>query len=640
MSWNVSFITPSQEICCPKLWRDFSADSGILSASLEITGLGLYRAFLNGERVGDDYLTPGFNDYDAYLRKQTYDVTALMRRENRLCVFLGKGWYMGRIGFNEKPDEVWGNQYLLSARLTWIGTDGVVHTLETDDNWLASSSMIRDGNIYDGEFRDDMVLDGEPVPCRIADVNYQVEDWISPPIRVREERKPKLIDNPAHQIVLDFGQNYAGTFRFVNRFPRGAKLLIQTGEVLQDGNFYRDNLRGAKSEFIYISDGREKIVEPFFTYYGYRYIRVSGVPEIDPADFTGLVLCSDLKETLSVRMQHPGIDRLMQNTLWGQRSNFMDVPTDCPQRDERMGWTADSQVFVNTACYQMNCKDFYRKYMQDMRVDQTRYLHGNIAKYSPCLKAMGRHSREPGGAVWADAGTIIPWNVYMNYGDIALLAENYPMMRDYTEVLIADDLRLGGAHVTFDSFTHGDWLALDGEPGSNYGGTDNRFIQGIYYLYSTELTGKAAAVLGKKEDAARYQTLSEEIRAAMKQAWLTPEGELTVPTQTAYVLALLHGIYRDCRQMEEAFRNRLRLDHGKLLAGFTGAPLMLPVMFDHHLEKEAFDILFNEDFPGWLYCVNLGATTIWERWNALDAQGKITDISMNSLNHYAYGSVC
>lgn len=630
-----TFITPSEKIDCPRMFRDFST-CGVTRAELRITGLGLYRAFLNGRRVGEDYLTPGCNDYDAYLRYQTYDVTALLQQQNTLEVYLGKGWYMGRFGFGEHPTERYGSRYLLAAELTWTDTAGEAHMLRTDDSWQASQTAFVDNSIYDGEVRDDTRTESPLVPCTVAETPYRPEAQFSPCIRMRRELPASLIVTPKGEQVLDFGQNFAGVFRFVNRAPRGQKVYIQTGEVLQEGCFYRDNLRSAKSEFTYISDGTEKEIEPMFTFYGFRYMKVEGMGQIDPADFIGVCLSSALEETLEVETGNPKINRLMQNALWGQRSNFLDVPTDCPQRDERLGWTADTQVFVNTACYQMDCKDFYRKFMRDMRADQTMYLGGDIPMFSPVLKNKESH----GGAVWADAGTIVPWNVYMAYGDEDLLRENYPMMKDYVEYLIAWDQSKGGTHLVFDCHTFGDWLALDGKKGTCTGGTKDEFIQSTYYMYSAKLTAGAAKVLGYTEDAARYAALAEDIRQAMLKEYVTAGGNLAVPTQTGFVLALIHGIYTDKDKLLKEFRRRLDLDSGNICAGFTGAPLMLMTLFDNGMEKEAFDMLLNENYPGWLYCVNLGATTVWERWNTLDAEGRVTDISMNSMNHYAYGSVC
>ena len=630
------FITPKTPLTHPKLRKDFSCGK-VRKAELTITGLGLYRAFLNGKRVGADYLTPGFNDYDAYLRTQSYDVADMLEGENRLEVWLGNGWYKGRLGFDGGKENRWGNRYLLAARLEITLESGETAVIATDETWTAAASPVLESGIYDGEVRDDTRPEGGPVPCVIAETEYSVEPQFSPCIRAKAERKPELVQTPAGEQVLDFGQNMAGIIRFVNRLPKGATLRIQTGEVLQGGNFYRDNLRSAKSEFVYTSDGVEKEVEPLFTFFGFRYAKVESPTPVDPRDFTAVCLSSDLPETLEVHTSHAKLNRLMENSLWGQRSNFLDVPTDCPQRDERLGWTADTQVFVNTACYQMDCKDFYRKYMRDLRVDQQMYYGGDIPAFSPSMKGDTIH----GGAVWADAGVIIPWNVYMNYGDEALLRENYPMMRDYAEYLIAADKEAGGSHIVFNSFTFGDWLAQDGMTSQSLkGGTDDAFIQGVYYMNAVSLAAKAAAVLGESADEKRYAALAEGIRQALLDEYFSPNGNLTVDTQTGYVLALYYGVFRDREKLIAGFRRRLHRDFFRITCGFTGAPLMLPVLLDNGLTDVAYRMLLTEEFPGWLYAVNLGATTIWERWNSLEPDGTISGTGMNSLNHYAYGSVC
>ena len=630
------FITPSAALDCPVLWRDFPAGD-VAQATLEITGLGLYRAMINGQRVGADYLTPGFNDYDDRLRVQTYDVTGLLAANNRLSVWLGNGWYKGRLGLDGGRENTWGDRYLLAARLTLRHKDGSESILETDERWLAARSPIMSGNIYDGEVRDDTREAGDPVPCVVADVTYNVQAPVSPAIRVVEELHPSLIVTPKGEKVLDFGQNAAGIIRFVNRLPKGQTLRIQTGEVLQQGCFYRENLRSAKSEFMYTSDGVVKDVEPTFTFFGFRYAKVEGLETVDPADFTMLVLSSDLRPTLRCETSHQKLNRLMKNTFWGLRSNFVDVPTDCPQRDERLGWTADTQVFVNTACYLADCKAFYRKYMQDLRADQTRYYGGDVPAYSPSLKGAAVH----GGAVWADAATIIPWNIYCNYGDEELLRETYPLMRDYVEYQIAEDIKNGGTHLLFPAFTFGDWLAQDGMTDQSLkGGTEDAFIQAVYLMQSVRLTAQAAEVLGEAQDAHRYAHLADEIREALMEEYITPGGRLALDTQTAYVLALKHGLYRDKAKLIACFRTRLKKDFYRITCGFTGAPLMLPVLLENGMTDVAYRMLLSEEFPGWLYSVNLGATTIWERWNSLEADCSISGTGMNSLNHYAYGSVC
>ena len=628
-------ITPSVDIACPLLFRQFQADD-VASAELQITGLGLYCAFLNGERVGDRYLSPGFNDYQAYLRYQTYDVSHLIRQENRLTVLLGNGWYKGRFGLDGGRGNTYGDRLLLAVKLTITHRDGAKTTLATDSDWLATSSCITQNGIYDGESRDDTLPTGSPVPCVPAELPCEPEPDFSPPIRSRITLTPALIVSPKGEYILDFGQNMAGIVRFVNRLPRGRTIRLRFGETLQSGCFYNENLRSAAAVYEYTSDGAEKLVEPYFTFYGFRYALVEGLDAPDPADFSALALQSDLKKTIEAQTDSAKINRLLENALWSQRSNFLDVPTDCPQRDERLGWTGDAQVFCATACYQMRCKDFYRKYLRDLREDQTRHYRGDIPMFSPSLGG----AAGPGGAVWADAAVIIPWTLYRFYGDITLLNESYPMMRDYAETLIAKDQAGGERHIPRSGFTFGDWLALDGVNEQAFkGGTDDCYILSVYYWNSVRLCALAAGELGLRKDAARYAALASEIREAILDEFFTRSGRLSIDTQTGYVLALSFGLYRDKDVLLQGFRSRLKRDSYRMKTGFCGTPLLLPALLQNGMADEAFRFLYNDSFPGWLYCVNLGATTIWERWNSILPDGAISASGMNSLNHYAYGSV-
>ena len=630
------FIAPKEPLVCPRLYTEFPLAGQAVSATLSVTGLGLYRAFLNGARVGDAFLTPGFNDYHAYLRVQTYDVTALLEQNNTLSAVLGDGWYKGRFGFDGGDTDIWGSRYLLSARLEVIYTDGRKEVVETDASWRAVRSTVRETSIYDGEIQDDCREAGDPVPCVIVDAPYPMEADVAPPVRCMHTLRPTLYVSPNGEQILDFGQNIAGTVRFTSRMRRGQTCTLQFGEVLQDGRFYRDNLRTAKASFTYTSDGREKIVEPMFTFFGFRYARVDGLSKVDPHDFTALVLYSDMPTTIDAETDSALVDRLLKNALWGQRGNFLDVPTDCPQRDERLGWTGDAQAFCDTACYQMDAKAFYRKYLRDLAYEQERYYGGDIPMYAPSL--CGKAGA--GGPAWADAATVIPWTLYRHYGDTELLSEQYGMMRALTETRIADDARHGNAHVLSEGFAFGDWLALDGPDAQALsGGTDVSFIRTAYYLMSVRLTGQAARALGNDADAARYEALAGDIRSAMLDEFFTASGRLAVDTQTGYVLALYLGLWRDRETLISGYRERLRRDAYLLTCGFVGAPLLLPALLTNGLDEEAFRFLYNEDYPGWLYAVKLGATTVWERWNSLLPDGTVSGTGMNSLNHYAFGSV-
>lgn len=634
INFNACMICPEKDsLTAPTLYRCFTVGFPVKKARLFITGLGLYRAFINQKRVGRDYLTPGFNDYDAYLRYQTYDVTDLVCvGENRIDVCMGDGWYKGRFGSHE---GMIGSEYRLAAKLTVTSEDGTVQDIYTDPDWKVESSGCGENSIYDGENRDFRAAGLPCGGCRRTVNSYHIIPELNAPLRERQILHPTLIYSPAGEQILDFGQNMVGFVRFSGKYPAGTVIHLEHGEVLQNGCFFRENMRSAKAQATYISDGSDRIYGPYFTFFGFRYVRVEGIEISSTCSFEGVVISSELDETISCITGNEKLNRLILNARWGQRGNFIDTPIDCPQRDERKGWTGDAQVFSATACYQADCRAFYRKYCRDLREDQQRYYNGDLPLYSPTMHEMPR----PGGAVWADAATVIPWNVYTFYGDLAQLQAVYPMMRDYTETLIG---RSCEEHtLMLNAFTIGDWLAQDGaDPQSCNGGTDKNFILCCYYYYSVSLTGKAAKTLGLTADAERYTDLATRIRNATVRRFFTKTGDFTLDTQAAYVLALKFGFYSEKSRLIEQFRQRLQKDDNRVMTGFTGTPLILPAMFENGLEQEAFSMLLREEYPGWLYCVNLGATTIWERWNSLLPDGTVSGTEMNSFNHYAFGSVC
>ena len=427
-----------------------------------------------------------------------------------------------------------------------------------------------------------------------------------------------------------------GFVRFKGYLNNNQTITMKHGEVLQEDCFYNANYRAAKALLIYKGDGQKRIYEPKFTYFGFRYVLVEGI-EVDPKDFEGVVIYTNLEKTVECKTDNKKINRLIQNAYWSQRGNFLDVPTDCPQRNERLGWTGDTQVFVNTACYNMDSYVFYKKYMNDLRGDQIMYFNGDIPTFCPSLK----HQAKNGGAVWADAGTIIPWNTYMNYGDKKLLNLFYPLMRDYVEVLINRDIEQGNKNLILKGNTFGDWLAQDGDdPQSKYGGTDHGFIMSVYYYYSVNLISLTAKELGYKEDYDKYNNLKNKIYNAILNKYFFEDGKLNLNTQASYVLCLIFQIYKNKEIIIEDFKKRIKQDLYHIKTGFAGTPLILLSLFDNGMDEYAYRILYNEEFPGWLYAINLGATTIWERWNSLLENGTISDTGMNSLNHYAYGSVC
>ncbi len=626
------FITPIKEISHPIIFKTFTTEKEIGKARLYVTGVGLYEAYLNGKKVGNEFLTPSCNDYDEYLQYQTYDVTEYISNENLLEILLGNGWYKGRFGLKHK-ENIFGSEYATSVKVVVVYKDGSIKCIVTDDTWQAKESTILSSGIYDGETIDDNKVAGEIIAVKYLKKKFNVTERTSLPIVIKEKIRPTLIETKSGCKILDFKQNFAGFVSFKLHLKKGEKLRLVAGEVLQNGEFYNENLRSAMAEFVYVSDGTEKEIRPHFTFYGFRYMLVEGLSHIDTRDFIGNVLYSDLSDTIDISTDNEKINKLLKNCKWGQRSNFLDVPTDCPQRDERLGWTGDAEVFSKTACYQMDCKAFYAKYLTDVAIDQRNY--GGVTGYSPAMK-----EGSPSGSVWSDAATIIPWTVYMFYADVELLKNHFPMMEKHVQSILEEDNKRGG-HRLYNFGSHlGDWLSQDGvSPSALKGATDEFFISSAYYYQSALLTAKAAKVLGFTDKAQYYLQLSKHIRRAILKEYFTPSGRLSVDTQTAYTLCVVFDIYKNKEKLVAGFAERLKRDSYKIKGGFVGATQLIQALISCNLTEEAFRILYNEQYPGWLYCVNLGATTIWERWNSLNSDGSMSGTGMNSLNHYSFGAV-
>ena len=633
---EASFIRPkNKSIFCPIFVKDFNINKKIKKARLYITGLGLYIAYINNQKVGNAYLSPGYNDYDYYVRYQTYDIIELLKEKNNIEIHMGEGWYKGRFHWY---NNTFGDEYKLCLHLLIEFEDDTVLNILSDESWQVKSSKEVSNSIYDGEEIDYTIPESSLDGVYISKENYTLIPDFGAAIIEQDILLPELYISPKGEQILDFKQNMVGFVRYKGDLKKGQSLTMRHGEVLQEECFYNENYRtSANSSLKYTGDGEKRIYEPKFTFFGFRYVLIEGLEKVDPNEFEGVVLHTDLENTISCITDNSKINQLIHNAYWGQKGNFLDVPTDCPQRDERLGWAGDTQVFVNTACYNMDTYIFYKKYMNDIRGDQILYYKGDIAAYSPSLK----HQAMNGGAVWSDSATIIPWNIYLNFGDKVLLEKFYPMMKEYVELLIKNDTKQGNLSLILDGFTFGDWLAQDGEdPQSRFGGTDHGFIMSVYYYYSVNLISKSAKELGYEEDYKRYNDLKNRIYNAILAHFFFEDGKLNLNTQTSYILCLQYKIYKNKDIIIQDFVKRIKHDLYRLKTGFTGTPLILLTLFDNGLEEYAYRILYNEEFPGWLYSVNLGATTIWERWNSLLENGTISGTSMNSFNHYAYGSVC
>jgi alpha-L-rhamnosidase len=638
--WSASWLAYSGKGATrhPVFFADLPLAGRVESARLYACGLGTYDASINGMRVGDEYLAPGTCAYDQWLQAQTYDVTDQLRASGdvaRLSFAMGNGWWKGRFGFFPTDRGFYGDDWRLIAELHVSYEDGSHEVLSTGDGWMVTLGSTTFSNIYDGQHVDGTLPVAEPVPAALlgeedaSAATARLGDRLSLPVRIRERLPATIVDTPSGDLVLDLGQNIAGTFRLHVHEPRGTKVTVQLGELLQGGEFYNRNLRSAKQEFVYVSDGEGHVLEPRFTYYGYRYARIEGMQSFVPADFEGLALCSDFEETGTLSTGHALVNRLVENARWGMRDNFVDTPTDCPQRDERMGWTGDAQIFSTTALYLADQAAFYRKYAYDMAMEAKK-RDGAAPLAAPAFMLDGAAC-----AVWGDATCIIPWESYRFSGDPQILAEHYDAMRawvDYVERTDGDD------HGWARAAQFGDWLALDGPKGGRSGRTDAGFIAYLYWWNSSRIVAKSARILGRADEAAHYDGLAERIGAWINAEYYSANGRCAVNTQTAYVLSIAFG-FGSRELAAQGLRRELAYQDDKLVTGFVGTRHLLGALCAAGMPSKAYELLTYEGYPGWLREVVLGATTIWERWNSLDDGGRITGIDMNSMNHYSYGSV-
>lgn len=634
--WVGQWITcDSDEPRHPVFSKEIAVKRPVSSARLYICGLGLYEAYLNGGKIGEERLTPYCNNYRSWLQYQTYDVTGRLGNGGTLSVLLGNGWYKGRFTYESKPDSkpVYGDRWKLIAELRIVYDDGSEDVIGTNGSWSVTRSDITFSNIYDGEIADAALPDSAPVPAMLCDEPAApLSERLSPPVTVREELPViEVIRTPAGETVLDVGQIITGIFRLRVHIPKGGTVRLWFGEVMQKGCFYRENLRTAKAEYIWTSDGKEHILEPRFTFYGYRYVKVEGIPGLKAEDFTGLALYSEIPDAGTLITGHELVNKLISNTRWGLKGNFLDVPTDCPQRDERMGWTGDAQVFTPTACFLTDCAAFFKKYLYDMATEQERQ-GGLVPNFIPSFDMPGCSS------VWGDAACIMPWYLYEFYGDMIILAEQYESMRswvEYTGSVDGDDQNWRAV------YHYGDWLALDNPKGGAdqvKGGTDDGFIADVYYMNSANILSKTARLLSKDDDAEKYAALADTIRARILDRYYDGTGLCNIDTQTALLLTLRHNL-ADIELTKKRLTDKFKATGGKLQTGFVGTPLLCNVLSEHGLHELAYSLLLNEEYPGWLYEVKLGATTVWERWNSIQSDGSISSTGMNSLNHYAYGSI-
>lgn len=649
--WKAQWITSNENKKtfphpCPYFRNEFTSDKVIKQARVYVTSLGLYQLFINGQKVSNDLFSPGWTSYNKRLQYQTYDVTSLLMKENTLGAILGDGWYRGRIGW-ARNKNYYGDQLALLLQLEIQYTDGTTKTIISDQNWKTSTGPILESSIYDGES-----YDARLEKTGWSSSHFNDKDWNnvvllnhskdmlvasqSNPVQGVIEIKPiKVITTPKGETVLDMGQNMTGWIRMNVKGNTGDKVSMSFGEVLdKEGNFYRDNMRHAKTTDTYILKGdKEETFEPHFTFHGFRYVKLidyPGTPDLN--DFTGIVIHTDMMPTGNFSCSDSLINQLQHNIQWGQRGNFLDIPTDCPQRDERLGWTGDAQVFAMTAAYNFNVAPFFTKWAKDIAVDQ--HPDGKVPHVIPDVML----GREGGSTAWADAAVVIPWTLYRIYGDTRILQHQYESMKAWISFM---ESQSDDDYLWTKGYHFGDWLAF-ATIWSDYPGatTEKDLIANAYYYYSTTLLSKIATILGKKEDVAKYTELCRKIKKAFIAEYVTPNGRLVSHTQTAYVLALSFNLLPENLRdnAAEYLANDVR-KFGHLTTGFVGTPLLCSTLSASGYDDLAFMLLTRKDYPSWLYPVTQGATTIWERWDGQKPDGSFQDVGMNSFNHYAYGAI-
>ena len=631
----------------PFLRKSFSLPGPVRKATLHWTALGVAELHLNGQKVGRDFLMPGWSDYRSRVQTLSIDVTKLLRPgPNRLGAILGDGWYCGYLLW-KKDRNFYGQHPQLLARLEIELTSGRRISIVTDRTWELRYGPILSADLYDGES-----YDARREISEWSKPNSPTRGWrrvnilpkyrgilqpkVNEPVRVTQTLPTRKITRPAPGVyVFDFGQNLSGLCRLQIRGRRGQTVTLKFAEMLKaDGNVYRENLRSAHATDTYVCRGGGiEDWTPRFTFHGFRYVEVTGLTRPPSKSLlTALVLHTDMKPTGRFSCSRPILNRLNQNIRWGQRGNFLDLPTDCPQRDERLGWTGDAQVFVGTAAFHYNVRNFFRKWTTDLRDGQRR--DGAYPDVAPdVLGQLG--PAQFGNAGWADAGVICPWKIYWHYGDRQILEENYPAMVRWIEYQ-----RKTSKNLIRPRTAYGDWLAIDAVTPQN-APVPCDLVGTAYFAHSTDLMARIAGVLGRTKDRVRFRKLHAQIVERFQNAYVTSDGRIVGHCQTAYLLALGFDLL-PTKLRPAAFRHLVDLisarnDH--LTTGFLGTPLLCPVLTSFGRTDLAYRLLLQEDYPSWLYTVKNGATTMWERWNSYTKEHGFGDVGMNSFNHYAYGAV-
>ena len=653
--WTARFVGPdwdedtSKAQPAPLLRREFDVRAGVAQARLYVTALGVYEAQINGAVVGDHVMAPGWTSYGKRLRYQTFDVTGMLREgRNAIGAMLGDGWFRGRLSFGGGRRNIYGDRLALLAQLEIAYADGTTERVVTDDSWRAAPGPIRASDIYDGETYDARLErpgwaapgydDGEWPGARPVerDLSTLFAPSGSPVRRIEEVAPVAIATSPSGKTIVDFGQNLVGRLRFTVRGEAGRTITLRHAEVLEGGELSIRPLRTALATDHYpLRGGDAETWEPRFTFHGFRYAEVTGWPgELRPDDLCAVVCHSDMERAGWFECSDPLLNQLHQNVVWSMRGNFFDLPTDCPQRDERLGWTGDIQVFSPTACFLYDAAGFLQSWLADLAADQ------DAAGVVPFVVPNVIRGPLAPAAAWGDAAVFVPWVLYQRYGDAGILEQQFDSMRAWVDQLAE---RAGESRLWDSGFQFGDWLdpaAPPDRPGDAR--TSPYVIATAYFARSAELLGQAATVLGRSEEARRYLALAGEVRDAFDAEYVTPRGRVLGDSTTAYALAIEFALLRDAEQRRRAGARLATLvrDSGyRISTGFVGTPLICDALCSVGEHAAAFRLITQRECPSWLYPVTMGATTIWERWDSLLPDGSVNPGEMTSFNHYALGTV-
>ncbi|MGB8491667.1 MAG: family 78 glycoside hydrolase catalytic domain [Bacteroidales bacterium] len=639
----------------PHFRKEFSITRPVRSARVYVTSHGFYELHLNGNSVSDQVFTPGWTTYPKRLQYQVYDVTQmLMNGTNAIGAVLGDGWYRGTLAWGNNW-AVYGKRLGLLLQMKIIYDDGSEVLITSDESWKGfNDGAIRMNDIYNGETYDaGKKLTGWAVRgyndnswMKVETGNYSNENLVasegSPVRRIQEIKPVRIFRTPKGSLIADLGQNMVGWIRLKVNGSKGTVVTLRHAEVLdKSGEFYTANLRAAKATLTYTLAGTgDETYEPRFTFMGFRYVEITGFPgELSADNLTGVVIHSDMPVTGSYETSNPLLNQLQHNIVWGQKGNFVDIPTDCPQRDERLGWTGDAQVFSRTAAFNFDVSAFFTKWLKDVAAEQR--PAGEIPVVIPDILDSQGSPTASASAGWGDAAVIVPWTMYTVYGDRRLLETQYPAMKKWVGYIRN---KAGDSCIWKGGSIYSDWLFYH-PPVNNHseadGFTEHDFIATAFYAYSTSILAQAARVLGKTDDEKLYSDLFQKIRKAFIHEYVTPAGRVGTNSQTSYILALKFGLLPENLRVAAAgfLVDDIKSRGNHLSTGFLGTPFICHVLTAEGYTDVAYDLLLQPTYPSWLYPVKMGATTIWERWDGEKTDSTFQDAGMNSFNHYAYGAI-